>query len=142
VEKLLVAGELAHDEDLARLCATHGYEVRGVPNPDDALALVAGGDVALVILCMHVTEDEDGVELLEAIRATDPRCEVILVSCRRSGVERAQDAASTLAAVRLLNADALDYLRQPIGVRQLSQAFQCARRSRVRSSSCPPAPTS
>lgn len=129
MEKLLIVGELASDTDLARVCAREGYEVGVTESRSDALEQVEHGEVSIVLLC-QCFGDADGLELVRTIRATDPRCEVILVSCNDDQVELPTQQYSREFAVEVLNAGALDYLRQPIALRSLRSAFSYARRSR------------
>lgn len=129
MEKLLIVGDLAEDADFARLCTQEGYEVWTSTDRSEVVPQVEGGGVSLVFLCQCLG-DRDGVELLEKIRAADPRVEVIFVSCGVSGVELSSDEASRESAVEVLRAGALDYLRQPIGLQRLRVVFDYARRSR------------
>ena len=56
-----------------------GYDVREAPTIGDARAHLATGDVAVVLLDMHVGR-ERGIELLDELVAGEPRVPVAVVS--------------------------------------------------------------
>ncbi|RLB51536.1 MAG: hypothetical protein DRJ42_16665 [Deltaproteobacteria bacterium] len=129
VEKLLIIGELASDEELAQLFEGEGYEVSRMPAGPRALEWVQRGDVAVAVLSQHLG-DAEGMGPLMALRAADPRCEILVVSSGMTDVELPTDEVSMGVAVEALRQGALDYLRRPIALKQLRVALGHARLAR------------
>lgn len=129
MEKLLMIGEtLAEDAEITRFVELQGYEVCHASNRECALDMVRAEQPAIVMVD-HVLGDEDGVEVLKAVRELNSACEVILVTA----------GGEMDIAIEVLRAGALDYLRRPVEKEQLRVALGRAReRRKIRTPPEPP----
>ncbi len=104
---LLVDDQQAVRTALAVLLDLHGIACLEAASPEEALELVRGEDVGVVIQDMNFSKDTtsgaEGIELFRAIRALDPELPVILLT--------AWGALET--AVALVKEGAADYIAKP-----------------------------
>ncbi len=120
MEKLLTIGRgLANDTEIQHVAERDEFELLQAADRADGLATLRAQQPS-VVLVDHELEGDDGVEVLKEIRQIDPGCEVILVT---SGGEMD-------AAIEVLRAGALDYVRRPIDGHQLGLALGRARERR------------
>jgi len=80
---LLVDDDPSITASLALLLKQHGYATASAETPQQALALIRTGQPRLVIQDMNFTRrtsGEEGLQLLSAIRAEEPRLPVILMT--------------------------------------------------------------
>ncbi len=113
MEKLLLIGEeLARDADVLRFVEREGYEVLKIADRAEGLEVLRDERPAIVMVD-HQLGGDDGVEVLKEVREADPACEVILVT----------GGGEMQAAIEVLRAGALDYLRRPIDTDQLRIAL-------------------
>lgn len=101
---------------VSRFATRAGFEARGYSDGREALASLstAPADVALVDLRMP---DVGGLDVLRAIRAAHPQCQVVLMTAHTS-------VESAIEAVKL---GALDYISKPLDFDRLSQLLGSAR---------------
>ena len=101
---------------VSRFATGAGFETRPHTNAREALASLAGSpaDVALVDLRMP---DIGGLDVLRAIRAAHPQCQVVLMTAHTS-------VDSAIEAVKL---GALDYISKPLDFERLAQLLAGAR---------------
>ncbi|MBW2278139.1 MAG: response regulator [Deltaproteobacteria bacterium] len=117
MEKLLLVGEeLAADNEVRTFIERAGYEVVTGHDRTSGLEQLASAHPAVVIID-HDLGEQDGVELLVEIRRIDPSCEAVLVT----------PGGEIEAAIEVLRAGALDYLRRPIDTELLGIALGRAR---------------
>ena len=95
-----------------------GYRVSAAANAAGALAVLAQGDVDLLVLDLGLP-DRDGAQLLQEIRGWSP-IPVIVLTARFGEDEK----------VRLLDAGANDYVVKPFGVKELMARSRALLRSR------------
>jgi len=129
MEKMLIIGEdLAHEKEILRFFERQEYQVLSASGLDDGLAKLQREQPSLVMVD-HDLEGMDGVEVLKRVRETAPACEVILVT----------PGGEIEAAIEVLRAGALDYLRRPVDVEQLQIALGRARERRLQRRDTEPA---
>jgi two-component system response regulator HydG len=118
---------LAVDDDPAvlrlveRFARLEGFDVQTVGDGEGAVASLRPGlaDVALVDLCMPGL---DGLAVLEAIRARDPECQVVLMTGN----------PTIDTAVQAVKAGALDYLSKPFDFDRLRTVLRSVVEERAR----------
>ena len=125
---LLIGAVLTRDAAIARLLEREGWTIERADTKDAGFAAVRELRPSVVILDQQV-EEEDGLELLKHVRALDPSCELILVT----------EGGEVEAAIEVLRAGALDYLRRPLDEEQLRIALGRARERRPQRQSALPA---
>lgn len=106
---LIVDDERAVRFTLAQILAEEGYQTLEAADVNAALALSAQADLILTDLVMP---DQDGVALIEALKARGERSPVIVLTARGSERE----------AVRAMRAGAYDYLPKPFELDELLSA--------------------
>jgi DNA-binding NtrC family response regulator len=92
-----------------------GYRVRAAADCRDALALAAGQDFDLALLDYHLP-DGDGIDLLERLRALQPRMRVLLCS-------GAPPSDTVTLAIRK---GAYAFVTKPVRAEGLHRSFQAA----------------
>ncbi|MEO7097710.1 MAG: response regulator, partial [Polyangiales bacterium] len=104
---LIVDDQPAVRTALEVLFEVHDIDATSAKSPEEARALVAEGDVAVVVQDMNFTENTtsgaEGVELFRAIRKLDPEMPVLLMTA----------FGSLETAVMLVKEGASDYLSKP-----------------------------
>ena len=105
---LIVDDDRGFVEALALFLQKHGYCTRSAYNGGEGRQLLAGGDVRVVILDVHLP-DVDGVELLAGLVPAGPAPAVILISADDSRETERRCAHSGAAA----------FLVKPIAPREL-----------------------
>ncbi len=85
-----------------------GYDVDGITNGDDALALLRGDAYDLILLDEHMP-GRRGLEILQAIRRDDPHARVVMIT------KSEEDGTMTEAIGRQVE----DYLVKPTSPRQV-----------------------
>jgi len=113
---LLVGAELVADEEVRAFVERAGYEVITAVDRASGLERLESGQPSVVIID-HELGEENGVELLVEMRRRDPGCEAVLVT----------PGGEIEAAIEVLRAGALDYLRRPIDLELLGIALGRAR---------------
>jgi DNA-binding NtrC family response regulator len=129
MERVLIIGDrTAVEENLIAAMEREGYEVEAVPDKAAALEQIPLRKPFLVLID-HEVEEGSGVAVLKEIRRRHPVCETVLVT----------DGGDMEAAIEVLRAGALDYLRRPVDVELFKIAIGRARERRSqRESSEPP----
>ncbi|MEO5742677.1 MAG: sigma 54-interacting transcriptional regulator, partial [Vicinamibacterales bacterium] len=113
---LVVDDEPAMLDVITRLAEKAGFTVVACPNGKGALSQLAHhrADVAIVDLRLP---DVGGIEVLRAIRAADPDCQVILMS----------GDATIDSAVEAVKLGAVDYLTKPLDFARLTRLLTTMR---------------
>ncbi len=106
--RILVADDQADILDAFRLLLTdEGYEVVAARSPGEALERLEGQDFDVAILDLNYTRDttsgQEGLDLMERIRALDPTLPVLLVTAW----------SSVAGAVEAMRRGARDYIEKP-----------------------------
>ncbi len=76
---LVVDDELQVREMLSLYLAKHGYEIVGAGNSAETLQAIGEGEFDVVVLDIGLA-DEDGLKLLESIKASYPKLRVIMLT--------------------------------------------------------------
>ena len=116
---LLVDDDPSVTASLALLLKQHGYPTASAARPQEALALAARPDCALVIQDMNFsrqTTGEEGLELLARLKAARPNLPVILLTAW----------GSISLAVHGMKAGAADFVTKPWSHQQLLQSVATA----------------
>jgi DNA-binding NtrC family response regulator len=115
---LVVDDQLAVRTALVVLLELHGIPCLEASSPEQALDVVRGEDVGVVIQDMNFSKDTtsglEGVELFRAIRALDPDLPVILITAW----------TSLESAVALVKEGAADYVAKPWDDQKLALSVQ------------------
>jgi DNA-binding NtrC family response regulator len=112
---------------MQEVLATGGREVEAAQDPHEALALLDGPPFDVVVSDIHLNARLSGLDLLRAVKARDPRVEVVLLS----GFGTLETA---VAAVR---AGAFDYVSKPIDVARVREVVAAALARRARGETPP-----
>ena len=125
VHILLIEDDPAVARSLQDGLEREGYSVVQAADRDEGIAKLQAEKPA-VVLIDHELEGDDGVEVLKQIKKLDAGCEVVLLT----------PGGEVEVAIEVLRAGALDYLKKPIDIEQLSIALGRARerRNQVRTS--------
>ena len=115
---LLIGTALTQDGDLRRAIEREGFAVTAAAGREDGLRLLTAEAPEVAIV---EDDPQAGLDLLRAIRAALPACDVVLVVAHGGEMDLAIDA---------LRAGALDYLRRPIDLEQLRLALGRAKERR------------
>lgn len=113
---LVVDDERDFLESLVRRLQRRGLEARGVDSGMEALKLVAEDPPEVVVLDVKMP-DMDGIATLNAIKARDPKVEVILLTGH----------ASVGSGVEGVELGAFDYLIKPVKLDDLIERIRDAR---------------
>jgi signal transduction histidine kinase len=116
---------LVDDEDgirrvLGLTLADRGYDVRAAANAEEALALFRAAPAPVVVTDIKMP-GMDGLELLRALKALDPECEVVLITGHG-------DIDLAIQGIKL---DAADFVTKPIRDDALDIALARARERRA-----------
>lgn len=108
------------DESMLEFCtaflAHEGHEVRATGSGREALLLLQ--DVPFdIVLTDHVTVDSAGTPIIAAVRAHQPKAEIIVMS----GIPTLEDASKSYLA------GAREYLSKPFSVDRLRRALDLCR---------------
>ena len=95
-----------------------GYEVDAVSSTRDALQKLSGNAYPIIISDIYI-DDRTGIDVLNAARAQDPACSVILMSARGT-------IETVMAATR---GGAFDYLAKPFDLEKLLETVKRAENS-------------
>lgn len=129
MDKLVIIGErLGKDERIRPFLEREGFESIYAATGAEGLAAVRAHGPAVVIVD-HQLQDDDGVDVLKRVRSLEPLCEVVLVT----------PGGEMEVAIEVLRAGALDYLRHPLDLDQLSVALGRARERRRKPKTAEPA---
>jgi DNA-binding NtrC family response regulator len=112
---LLVDDDDAFRQVLARELGRLGYEVATADSGAAALERIAAGEPDVVLLDLRLP-DRDGLEVLEAIRATSPGTDVIMLTGH----------GSIDTAIQAVRAGAFDYVAKPCPLDELEVRIQRA----------------
>jgi DNA-binding NtrC family response regulator len=112
---LLVDDDDAFRHVLARELGRLGYEVATADSGAAALERIAAGEPDVVLLDLRLP-DRDGLEVLEAIRATSPGTDVIMLTGH----------GSIDTAIQAVRAGAFDYVAKPCPLDELEVRIQRA----------------
>lgn len=116
VEKLLLLGEkVGADAEIRNLIDASAYEVIRSASRAEGLPVFRTEHPSVVILDRELP-DADGIDVLKQLCEEDPTCGTILVT----GTEEME------AAIEVLRAGALDYMRSPVDMDALRLALQRA----------------
>ncbi|MCU1257917.1 MAG: two component, sigma54 specific, transcriptional regulator, Fis family [Bryobacterales bacterium] len=96
-----------------------GYEVDAVSSTREALEKLAGNAYPIIISDIYI-DDRTGIDVLNAARAQDPACSVILMSARGT-------IETVMAATR---GGAFDYMAKPFDLEKLLETVKRAENSR------------
>jgi len=119
---LLVDDDPSITASLALLLKQHGYATAAAETPEEALALIRTAQPRLVIQDMNFTRrtsGEEGLRLLSAIRAEEPRLPVILMTAWGSialAVEGMKRGASDFITKPWSNANVLQSVETALGL--------------------------
>src|SRR5436190_1218959 len=119
---LIVDDDAAVTASLALLLKQHGQRAVGAQSPDEALALLRAERFVLVIQDMNYsrrTTGEEGLALLDAIRAEHPRLPVILMTAWGSiglAVEGMKRGAADFIAKPWSNAHVVQSVETALGL--------------------------
>jgi DNA-binding NtrC family response regulator len=118
VKVLIVDDQVAVRESLQVLFELHGLEPLAAATPDEALDLVAGEDVGVVVQDMnftqHDTTGESGVALFRALRSLDADLPIVVLTA----------FGSFETAVQLVKEGASDYMEKPWDEEKLVRLVQ------------------
>jgi two-component system, NtrC family, response regulator len=114
---LIVDDDASVTASLALLLKQHGHRAVTAPGPDEALAILRAERPALVIQDMNFTRrttGEEGLQLLEQIRAVDSKIPVILMTAW----------GSIALAVEGMKRGATDFITKPWSNAQVLQSIE------------------
>jgi DNA-binding response OmpR family regulator len=127
---LVVEDDDAIASGLVRVLDAQGFGVRRLARGGPALAAVAEGDVALVVLDLGLP-DVDGIDVCRRLRAAHPELAILILSARDQELD----------VVAGLDAGADDYLVKPFRLSELLARIRAhVRRSERTSPDEPPSP--
>jgi DNA-binding response OmpR family regulator len=112
---LVIDDEAAVNNNIRRILIKKGYRVDQAMTRSDALKKIAEGDYGLVLLDLKIPEVR-GLELLRAVRDTNPAAKVIIVT----------GYASIETAVETARLGAVGYLPKPFTPDEIRQATETA----------------
>lgn len=115
---LIVEDDLGVRTTIVTLLECEGYEVDAVSSTHEAIERLASHAYPIVISDIYLDE-RTGLDVLEAARAKDPRCAVILMTARGS-------METVMAATR---GGAFDYIAKPFELEQMLEAVKRAEAS-------------
>ena len=106
--RILVADDQVDVLDALKfLLSDEGYEVRAARSPEEALGRLEAADFDLAILDLNYTRDttsgQEGLDLMERIRALDPTLPVLVMTAW----------SSVASAVEAMRRGARDYIEKP-----------------------------
>jgi len=116
---LVIDDEISTLEFLQRALSEQGFEVGMVDNGPDGIERYAAGGFDAVLLDLRMPE-MDGFEVLDQLKAQDPKALVIIMT----GYE------SIASAVRAMRAGAADYLPKPLDLHHLEIVLNKALKER------------
>lgn len=125
---LTIGPQLAEDPELMRLAQRGEVQLEHASGRTDGLAAVRARHPD-VVLVAHDLGDDDGVDVLKAVKSAARTSEAVLVTAR----------GDVDAAIEVLRAGALDYLSHPIDRQQLALALGRAAERRLRGTAPRPA---
>ena len=114
---------------MREVLATDGREVEVAQDPHEALALLGGEPFDVVVSDIHLDARLSGLDLLRAVKARDPRVEVVLLS----------GFGTLQTAVEAVRAGAFDYVSKPIDVARVREVVAAALARRARGETPPAA---
>jgi two-component system response regulator HydG len=107
---LLVDDELPILQMIGHLARTAGFDTIACPSGRQAIERLQHGHIDMAVVDLRMPEI-GGIEVLRAIRAADPDCQVVLMS----------GAATIDSAVEAVKLGAIDYLTKPFDIARLKQ---------------------
>lgn len=116
---LLVEDDASVRTTLVTFLELEGYEVDAVASTDEALGRLSGAAYPLVLSDIYI-DSRTGIDILNAAKAQDPTCLVILMSARGT-------IETVMAATR---GGAFDYLAKPFELDKLLDTLKRAEGSR------------
>ena len=116
---LLVEDDASVRSTLSTFLDLEGYDVKSASSTKEALDLLSGSAFPIIVSDVYI-DSKTGLDVLNAARAQDPECSVILMSARGT-------METVMAATR---GGAFDYLAKPFELDRLLDIVKKAERSR------------
>jgi len=116
---LLVEDDPSVRSTFATFLELEGYQVSAAASTREALNLLSGASFPIILSDIYI-DDRTGIDVLNAARAQDPECRVILMSARGT-------METVMAATR---GGAFDYLAKPFELDRLLETVRRAEGSR------------
>ena len=110
---LFVEDDAVSRRSIAHFLRLSGYEIHEAENGEAALSLLATMQFDAVISDLNLPGKLNGIDILDALKATDRNTEAILITGR--GSEEIKNKANSLGA---------DYLEKPVQLRELESTLQ------------------
>ncbi len=117
---LVVDDEASMREFLSIALGRMGYQVDAVDSAEEAVKVFSESSYDVVISDIRIPGGMNGVELLGALKETDPAVQVILITAY----------ASVDTAVKAVQLDALDYMIKPFKIEQIKNRIDNAMEKR------------